>query len=372
MKRSRALFFFLSAAFAAAGALALLSVYRPRGGGAAAPEPRFSARVAWRVPVSAGDVRPCASGGAWALAGAGGVVEMVSAGGRVLWRSAFSNEVFAGAAAAGAGLVVAASDTGRVFGLDAATGAALWRRETDGRFRHAPLAGQSAGGAVLWLVSQEDGRLFCLRASDGALLWTSEATNRCDGEPVAWPGFIAYGNCDGAVYVFSASDGKPAGTIAVGDDDQMAGGILALPDGRLVTGTRQGNLAVVNPLSGKCEAKVKVSESEAFVTPVALADGAIALGTDEGQVTLWRLAPGASAPVPAGRAEAGAPVKSLAAAGGRLFALAGGTLVVLDSTSGLPQRLALGDEAGPLAVNEAGELACVADGALVCVKGGAE
>lgn len=372
MKWSRAILVLLGAAFVAAGALALLSAFRPAGSGAAKPAPQPSARVAWRVPVSAGDVRPCPAGSSWVLAGAGGAVEKISAGGQVLWRSAFSNESFSGASAAGAGLVVAASDTGRVFGLDAATGAARWRRETDGRFRHAPLTGQSAGGAVLWLVSQEDGRLFCLRASDGAVLWTSEATNRCDGEPVAWPGFLAYGNCDGAVYVFSAADGKPAGTIAVGDDDQMAGGVLAMPDGRLVTGTRQGNLAVVNPLSGKCEAKVKVSESEAFVTPVAVANGLVAMGTDEGQVTLWRLAPGAAAPVPAGRAEAGAPVKSLAAAGGRIFALAGGALVVLDSKGGLSQRLALGDEAGPLAVSAAGELACVADGALVCVKGGAE
>ena len=370
MNHSRSMLIW-AAALVAAGVGALVSVFPVRRGGAGpAPRPPDEIRVAWRVPVSARDDAPCPLPDGWALAEASGGVTKVTAAGRVLWRAAFSNETFAGAAGAEGGRVFAASQSGRVFCLDGATGAVVWQRETEGRFQHAPQAGRRGAEAVVWLVSQEDGRLFCLRASDGAVVWTTEATNRCDGDPVVFGDRIAYGNCDGAVYVFSAMDGSAQGSVAVGDDDQMAGGVLALGDSRLVTGTRQGNLAVVNPLSRVCEAKVKVSESEAFVTPVALPGGLVAMGSDEGAVTLWRRPEGGGPLSPAGRFEAGAPVKSLAASGGRLFALAGGTLFVIDS-SGLPvQRLALGDDAGRLAVNAAGDLACVVDGALVCMKGG--
>ena len=369
MKRSP-LIGFLAVALAAAGGAALLAVFQNRNGAVAPLQNRpAEARVAWRVAVSARDERPCPVADGWVVADAAGNVAKVAAGGRVLWRVAFSNEAFAGAAEAAGGRVVMASDSGRAFGLDGATGATLWRRETDARFRQAPLTGIRDGESVVWLVSQEDGRLFCLRASDGGVVWKTEATNRCDGEPAASKGRLAYGNCDGAVYLFSAADGQPLGSVAVGEEDQMAGGILTLKDGRLVTGTRQGNLAVINPETRACEAKVKVSEGEAFVTPVLLAGGEIAMGSDEGRVTLWRREGQSLAP--AGLFEAGASVRSLAALGDTLFAFAGGTLFVMDSRGRLRQQLPLGDSAGRLAVNGAGEVACVVDGALVCVKGGA-
>ena len=325
-------------------------------------------RVAWCVQLGARTERPCACVDGWVVAdAAGGVVKLTRAG-RVLWRAAFSNEVFASATEAAGGRVALAAESGRVFCLDGATGATLWKRETDARFQHAPLSGLRRAEPVLWLVSQEDGRLFCLRVTDGAVLWTTEATNRCDGEPVAWPNRLAYGNCDGAVYVFDAFDGKQKGLVEVGADDQMAGGILALEDGRLVTGTRSGKLVLVNPETLACEASVKVSESEAFVTPVACFGQQVAMGSEEGNVTLWSR--GEKELKQTGHFATGAAVKGLAATKGRLFYLSGGTLCSLDSPDGKVVRLTLGDDVGGLVANEAGELACVADGAVVVVKGG--
>ncbi len=324
--------------------------------------------VAWRVPVGAKAARPCPLGDGWVVAdGDGGITKLTSEG-RVEWRGSFSNEVFAGAAEVAGGHVAAASASGRVFCLDGATGAVLWRRETDARFQHAPLAGLRGAESALWLVSQEDGRLFCLRVSDGTVVWTTEATNRCDGEPAVWPGRIAYGNCDGAVYVFDSADGKPLGKVAVGESDQMAGGILVLDDGRLVTGTRSGNLVLVNPETLTCEASVKVSGNEAFVTPVLYSRVQVAMGADDGTVTLW--SPGKNVLGSAGRFAMGAAVKSLASVKERLFALVGGTLYAFVLPEGQVGRLALGDDVDGLAVNAAGDLACIADGSVVCVKGG--
>lgn len=360
----------LVAALIAAGGVALFSVFHDR---IAAPkvsgQKPAGCRVAWRVPVGAREEALCAVSDGWVVAGAEGGLLKVTREGSVQWRVSFSNETFTGVAVAADGRVAAATQSGRVYGLDGATGTTLWCRVTDARFQRAPQMGTREGEIALWLIAQEDGRLFCLRATDGAVVWVTEPTNRCDGEPVVWGRRVAFGNCDGAVYVVDAIDGKALGAIAVGEEDQMAGGILALADGRLVTGTRQGNLVVIDPEKRACEAKVKVSESEAFVTPVLVADGVIAMGTEEGGVTLWRRTPG-GALAPGGRFEAGAAVTSLASFGDRLFALAGGTLFVLDSSGRPLQRLVIGDDAGRLAVDSAGDLACLADGALVHVKGG--
>ncbi len=325
--------------------------------------------VAWRVPAGCRAGRPCPCPGGWVAVNATGGVMKVSFAGRVLWRAAFAGEEFAGASVTGDGRIAVASDSGRVFALDSATGVEVWRRETGARFRQPPLSGARGGEPVLWLVSQEDGRLFCLRAADGSVIWTGEETNRCDGEPAAWSGRIAYGNCDGAVYVFDADDGKRVGKIAVGDEDQMAGGILVLADGRLVTGTRAGRLVMLDPAELVCAASAEVSESEAFATPAACFGGLVAMGTDEGNLTLWRV--GAKELQPAGRFALGGKVTSLVASKDRLFALAGGTLVVIvDGRE--TGRLSLGDDVGPLAIHAAGDVACVADGVLVCVKGDAK
>jgi hypothetical protein len=370
MKRSLTLPL-LSAALVAACGVAIVAVFLPvptPSGATVSPLVQAEFRVAWRVPLIARAERPCPVVDGWVVADAAGGVMKVTLAGRVQWRVAFSNEVFVGGVEASASRVAVASEGGRVFCLDSATGGTIWKRDTDARFQHAPLAGFRNGESVLWLVSQEDGRLFCLSGSDGSVIWVTEATNRCDGEPVAWSGRIAYGNCDGAVYLYDSMTGKSKGSVEVGADDQMAGGIVALESGRLVTGTRSGSLVVINPETLSCEAKVKVSESEAFVTPAVLSSGVIAMGSEEGQVTLWRLNGQVLSQV--GCFTAGTAVKGLESVNGRFFALAGATLSVIDSLGRLVQQMSLGDDVGRLSVLATGELACVADGALVCVKGG--
>ncbi|MBT4818016.1 MAG: PQQ-like beta-propeller repeat protein, partial [Lentisphaerae bacterium] len=53
-----------------------------------------------------------------------------------------------------------------LIALDVGTGAALWRFDTEGPVRFAPVA---MGGKV-WFTS-DDGHLYCLNASDGSLRW---------------------------------------------------------------------------------------------------------------------------------------------------------------------------------------------------------
>lgn len=357
----------LLCAFVAAAAGALAVVFGARA--ARADKPGLMRKeafaVAWRVQMTASPNLPCAFADGWIVTDAAGGVTALSTEGRRLWQTGFSNQVFECAASAMGGLVWVASQQGRVSGLKAGTGEVVWTRETDGRFQHAPLTGVRNGEPVIWLVSQEDGRLYCLRADDGVIAWQSEATNRCDGEPVAWQGRLAYGNCDGAIYVFNAENGNLRGSVVVGSDDQMAGGVLATADGRLVAGTRQGNVVIVNAETLTREALFNVSPSEAFVTPVVAFGGLIAVGTQEGEVVFWR-----QGTKPPGRLTVGAAVKGLLFDEGRLYVLAGGVVSVFESADRLVARLVLGDDVrGPVA-GRGGLLACVSDQAVVCLKGG--
>lgn len=336
----------------------------------AAPEGPRKARadglvVEWRAPMAAKPNLPCALADGWVVTDAAGGVTALSREGRRLWQAGFSNQVFEAAASWSEGTVVVATQQGLVAGLKADTGAVVWTRETDGRFRHAPLAGVRGGESAVWLVSQDDGRLFCLRSRDGAVVWRSEPTNRCDGEPAFCQGRLAYGNCDGAIYFFDAESGAPKGSVAVGADDQMAGGMLVTSDGRVVAGTRQGKLVAVRGDALKLEAQVSVSSSEAFVKPAEVFGGLVATGTQEGDVVFWRVGEKLG-----GRVALGSAVDGLLFDGGRLYALAGGSLCVFESADRVSQRVALGDDvAGPVAGRD-GRLACVADQSVVCLKGG--
>ena len=325
----------------------------------------------WRVPFPARPTPPCAAGDGWIVADEAGGVTALAADGSVQWRAALSNQVFEAAAAVSDGAAVVASRKGEVTALRVVDGRAVWSRTTDGLFLRAPRTGVVDGEPAVWLVSQADGQLFCLRTRDGAVLWRGEPTNRCDGEPVVWQGRIAYGNCDGAVYLFDATTGTARGKIEVGTDDQMAGGLLALPDGRLVGGTRQGHLVAVDPDVLKVVARTAVAQSEAFATPVVAFGGEIATGTPDGEIVFCSLEDDAlrvTGRVALGTSEVG----ELAFAGGRLFALSGGDLCVLAAPQDAVTRVAVGDDVYGLTVGPRGGIVCVADQTVVCVDGGGQ
>jgi outer membrane protein assembly factor BamB len=328
-----------------------------------------SIAVRWRVPFAARPAPPCAAGEGWIVADEAGGVTALGRDGAVRWRTAFSNQVFEAAAAVSDGIVVVASRKGDVIALRLEDGHTVWTRTTEGFFLRAPRVGVVNEEPAVWLVSQADGQLFCLRVRDGTVIWSGEPTNRCDGEPVMWQGRIAYGNCDGAVYLFDAATGAARGKIEVGADDQMAGGLLALPDGRLVGGTRQGHLVAVDPVALKLVARTVVAQSEAFATPVMTSDGEIATGTPEGEVVFCRLDGDAlqvTGRVTLGTSEAG----ELVSTDDGIFALCGGELCVVAPEQRTVKCIALGDDAYGLTIGARGAIVCVADQSLVCVEGG--
>jgi len=324
----------------------------------------------WRTPMAAVANRPCAFSGGWIVSDRKGGVTALSTTGKVLWQNAFSNQLFDAGAVVVSNLAIVASQDGQVFALRVDGGATAWTYITPYRFQQVPLIGNIGAEPVLWLVSQADGQLICLRCRDGLLIWQGDATNRCDGEPTVWQGRVAYGNCDGAVYVFDVANGHLKGSVSVGDEDQMAGGVLAMADGRLVVGTRRGNLAVVHAEQLTLDAVISVSQGEMFVTPVQISNDVFAAGTPEGDVVFCRIGHGTLKVI--GRVALGAAVDQLVTSRGVLYALSGGSVCMLADAESPVVRVSLGDDVRGLSVGENGILTCVADQAVVCIAGGTQ
>lgn len=74
------------------------------------------------------------------------------------------------ATAAGGLVTFGSSSEGKVYALDAATGAVRWEFYAEGPVRLAPTL---AGGKVY--VGSDDGRVYCLNAADGRPVWTFDA-----------------------------------------------------------------------------------------------------------------------------------------------------------------------------------------------------
>jgi polyvinyl alcohol dehydrogenase (cytochrome) len=113
------------------------------------------------------------------------------------WRFETSDSDFTGTPVVAANTVVAASNGGSVFALDAATGRQLWTRDVN-----EPINGtatiDAAGGLVYVPIATPDHpHLLALRLSNGAVAWdavlSTEKGTDVYGSPVVWNGMVFIG-----------------------------------------------------------------------------------------------------------------------------------------------------------------------------------
>ena len=298
---------------------------------------------AWTCPVGASLTEaPAPWSNGWVAATEKGGVVALDNGGRLQWFHAFSNARFVGSpVVAGTNVVVLGHD-GAVMALDIASGKLMWRGKVEGVCRHGPICPGNAGLVVL--LSAENGVLHGLDAQDGHERWQSEPTNRSDGPPGSDGQILAYGNCDSAVHIFRMTDGRRLAKIPVGDDAQMAGGVL-VRDGRVYGGTRSGALVCVDASSNRISWQFQVAGSEAFNTPVAVRD-LVFMGSRDGNVTACAAWTGAAR----WQVSLSNAVKTLCVVDDAVFTVAGGSLVGLRATDGgMFMKLAVGDDVdGPV------------------------
>lgn len=206
--------------------------------------------------------------------------------------------------------------------LDAATGQTLWRVDVGGPIRGSP--NYLPGRDQVLVIEQDSGALVCIHAESGETAWRSDGVDRSDGSPAVSGDLVVFGSCASALHVAATDTGTLLRDIKIENGGGQVAGGVAIVDGYVFAGVRDGRVMRANIATGAFSWTVEISEDEVFSTPavrdpwviVSAYDGVVyALEMDTGAVR-WRhdLAGKPSSPVIAGDTV-------LVAADGALFLL---------------------------------------------------
>ncbi len=326
-------------------------------------------RERWHDPVGAPPVGPPVwMGDGWCAAFRDGSVVAWNADGRRRWTLKQAGNRWLAPVAA-RGNVILAEEEGNLRALQAVDGAVVWFRDARaGELAQAPvIANDTAQGiARIFTMDASEGILRAFDAADGRALWQSEACGRTDGPPASEGRVVVFGNCDAAIHLFQAADGRRLGRIPLGADAQVAGG-MALHAGRGYFWIRGGTLVAVDLAATSVVWRAALGATDYFATPVAdAARDVVFTGTGEGEVLALRAADGG---VVWRRSLVDVPLDPLLLAHGVIFAGADGVLNLLRPDDGAPtMRFDFGQPlTTPVAAPEAadGVMVVTADGYVV-------
>ncbi len=333
------------------------------------PSPQASQTpILWRTPVSSAANTPSPLACGWLITDSNGQLLALSGKGETRWQAAYSNHAWQAATAVDDETVCAVTRNGALFLFDVTTGALKWSKETGLSSPHPPCSELLDGQRVIILLSQEDGVLACVNASDGQIRWRSPATNRSDGPPVRSGSFIAYGNCDAAVHLFSLATGELKGSIPLADDEQVAGAVLPLPNDKLLVGMRTGKLAMLDTKRMLCTSRTTVSDTEAFATPTLLATNRVFMPVSEGRMTFWRIE--GDQLVAEEHIQLAASFDETAVLDNVFWTIANRSVQAVRLTAPSERlQFMLGDDLRGLSPGCFGKAVIISDGELMCVKG---
>lgn len=324
--------------------------------------------VLWRKKGSAMLNTPLHLPEGWLVTSQNGDIFLLSEGGVLRWKVAYSNYAWQASARIDTETFCAVTQKGELLCFNQSTGELLWKRETNLFCMQPPLVAEIQSERVLILLSQEEGTLLCLSANDGQIRWRSPATNRTDSPPVRFGETVAYGNCDATVYLFSLTNGHLKGSIPLNTDEQIAGALLPLPTGQLVVGTRTGSLVLLDPHALTCLARVKISESETFATPVLVDSNRFIMPTPEGKLTYWQWQQNQL--FPDGEIQLVTHFDETLVHEGILWGIAGPLIIAVRLTDQKELfRASPGDALANLSPGKYGQSVLSADGELLCIKG---
>jgi len=123
---------------------------------------------------------------------------------RVLWSASVgAAEAFVFTPALNGDSVYAASRSGTVARLDAASGQARWRVAVGKR-----ISGGVGSDGVLAVVASNEGEVIALDAQSGALKWRSRVSSEVLAAPKLGEGLVLVRSADSRIFAFGAEDGK--------------------------------------------------------------------------------------------------------------------------------------------------------------------
>ena len=181
------------------------------------------------------------------------------------------------------GRVFVGSGDGKIYALDAMTGAVLWTFATQGRVRSSP----ASDGKTIYAGSF-DGRMYALDRETGKLLWSFKTLGNkvfpegsIQSSPTIADGLVLFGARDYNLYALDAKTGREAWHQSV--KNSWVPSTPAVDKGRVYTGSADGRAAFAYDLkSGKLLWTTPL-DNLVFSSPV-IANGKLYLATMGGSV----------------------------------------------------------------------------------------
>jgi outer membrane protein assembly factor BamB len=212
----------------------------------------------------------------------GEIVWQFEAGGAIRGRTTVTDEA-----------LLVHSDDGYLYSLDPATGRVVWRAAVaskpveriplgspDARYNHYASAALPAGDTVY--VGGFDGRLYALDAASGAESWQFRANDTIAGTPTIADDRIFFGSFDGHVYSLDATSGEELWRYDTGAPVVSS---ALLYDGRVLIGSRSYDLLALDARTGELDWKYYYWFS--WVESSAVERGGIAyIGSSDGQMVV--------------------------------------------------------------------------------------
>jgi outer membrane protein assembly factor BamB len=153
-------------------------------------------------------------GKAWIGAQNGRFACVELATGKILW-SIQKKDFFEGSAALAGDVVIAGCGDSFVYGMNAATGAEVWKFETGGEVHAGANLWKDEKGKTFVLIGSYDNKLYCLEAATGKKVWEFETANYVNGASAIYDNQVTFGGCDGMLYVLNVKTGEEIRKIEV-------------------------------------------------------------------------------------------------------------------------------------------------------------
>jgi outer membrane protein assembly factor BamB len=238
------------------------------------------------------DQTPVSTGGRIYFTTAKGGLFAVDLKGQEVWKTSIAPDSFTSPPLISDGLLILGTSKGILRALDLAGGKEKWAYDAGGSIQGSPNRVDLPGGKKgIVAISQADGALHGIDLMTGKGVWVMPATQRCDGSAGVGAGLIVMGSCASALHVYSVEKASKVADVALGDDNQVAGGV-AMSGSHAFAGTRSGKLCAVDVAEGKILWKNADGQGEAFMTP-AVNDKVVVFGADDGKVYALNRATGA-------------------------------------------------------------------------------
>jgi len=158
-----------------------------------------------------------------------------------LWDYTTGGPVFSSPAVVD-GKVYVGSNDGKIYCLNAATGASIWNYTTGDMVSSSPAV---AGGSVY--VGSWDNKVYCLRASDGYKEWEFPTGDDVVAPPAVVDGYVYVGSSDNKIYCLRASDGYKEWEYPTGLDVWTS---PAVADGYVYVASEEGKVYCLRASDG--------------------------------------------------------------------------------------------------------------------------